>query len=267
MTQPIKLKKQPNGVAIITFNRPESYNALDVAAMEQFAEVIARVKDDATVRALILTGAGDKAFCSGGDLNDLGGRHTAEDGRYFITVMGNALLTLEQLPIPVIAAINGYALGGGSEIALACDMRIADRHVKMGMVQIKMALTPGWGAGQRLMRVVGYAKAIELLLKGEVLRADDLLALNLVNQITDTGNALQATLQFADNIAQQSPDVVHGIKQLLQAGINQHYEQALQTEREIFPPLWAAQAHLDAVDKFLQRQAHKRQQKQETNNK
>jgi enoyl-CoA hydratase len=157
----------------------------------------------------------------------------------------------------VIAAINGYALGGGSEIALACDMRIADDAVKMGMVQINMGLTPGWGAGQRLLRTVGYAKAMEVLLKGDVLYADELLALGLVNQVVVTGQALEVALKFAHAIATKPPDVVRGIKALLQAGLTQPYEQTLQTERDIFPPLWVADAHLEAIADFFKRQQAK----------
>jgi enoyl-CoA hydratase len=171
--------------------------------------------------------------------------------------MGDALLAMERLPVPVIAAINGYALGGGSEIALACDMRIVDEQVKMGMVQIKMAVTPGWGAGQRLLRAVGYGRAMAILLKGAVLQARDLQALGLVNDVVQAGQALDAALEFAAHIAAQPPEVVQGIKALLQAGLNQPYTQALQSERDIFPPLWAAEAHMQAVETFFKYQQAK----------
>lgn len=257
MSETIQITKQHDSIVIITFNRPHALNALNIEAMHAFQSTVTQVADDESVRVVIITGAGDRAFCSGGDLIELSERETEADARDFITTMGDALLTLERLPVPTIAAINGYALGGGSEIALACDMRIADDKVKMGLVQIKMGLTPGWGAGQRLLRLVGYPKTIEMLLSGEVLRADDLRKLGLVNQIVASGEALTSALEFAATIVSQSPEVVRGIKSLLQAGLHQPYDEALQTARDIFPSLWAADAHLDAVKNFLERQASK----------
>lgn len=257
MIETIKLQQNDNGVATLTFNRPEALNALNYEAMTAFAQIIDSLSQDEALRVLILTGAGNLAFCSGGDLVELSQHPSADDARAFITLMGDALRQMEQLPIPVIAAINGYALGGGSEIALACDLRIVDEKTKMGMVQIKMGLTPGWGAGQRLLRIVGYSRAMALLLSGEVLRPPELDKLGLVQQIVPAGTALEAAQALAEDMAQQPPDVVRGIKALLQAGRTLPYDQALQTERDIFPPLWAADAHLDAVAAFLQRQAAK----------
>jgi enoyl-CoA hydratase len=123
----------------------------------------------------------------------------------------------------------------------------------MGFVQISLALTPGWGAGQRLLRLVGYAKALDILLRGQSMSAEMLLELGLVSQVVDAGQALPAALDFARQIAAQPPEVVRAIKALLQAGLTQPYEAALQAERELFPALWVAQPHLDAVQRFLDR--------------
>jgi len=253
MTEKLQFTRQTNGVTIITFNRPQVLNALNLDMMRAFSDYVDALKHDSQLRALILTGAGGAAFCSGGDLVELSQHPTEADARYFITLMGDALLQMERLPVPVIAAINGYALGGGSEIALACDLRIIDAGAKMGFVQINMALIPGWGAGQRLLRVVGYAKAIELLLTGHVLYADDLLALGVANQAVAKGRALQTALDLANQIAAHPPQVVQGVKTLLQAGLSTSYIEALQIERDIFPPLWAAESHLQAVERFLRR--------------
>jgi enoyl-CoA hydratase/carnithine racemase len=255
MTKPVLLDIQPDNTAILTFNRPEARNALNLAAMRQFADAVDTLVRHPTLRAVILTGADETAFCSGGDLVELSRYPTETDALDFITVMGDALLKLERLPVPVIAAINGYALGGGSEIALACDLRIVDASVRLGFVQINLALTPGWGAGQRLLRLVGYARAMEILLEGRPMTAEDLLAKGLVNRVVETGQALPAALDFARQIAVLPPDVVRSVKALLQAGLTQPYDQALQTERTIFPPLWAAEAHLKAVEAFLNRKS------------
>lgn len=255
MTQPtILLNHYDDGIVVLTFNRPQSLNALDVATMRQFAFVINDLQYDDNLRVLILTGAGDRAFCSGADINDLADKNSEADAREFITIMGDALLQMERLPVPVIGAINGYALGGGSEIALACDIRIVDEKARLGLVQMRMAVTPGWGAGQRLLRLVGYQRAMQMLLRAHVMHAQEIKDLGLAMNIVEQGHALDTALVLARYIAQSPPDVVRGIKELLQSGLNQPYETALAIEREIFPPLWASVAHQEAVAAFLERQ-------------
>jgi enoyl-CoA hydratase len=255
MTDFLLVDRAASGIATLTFNRPDALNALNLATMTAFLSAVESLRADSELRVVILTGAGDKAFCSGGDLRELSQYPDEESARGFITTMGDALLTLERLPVPVIAAINGYALGGGSEIALACDLRIVDDNVRFGLVQVKNALTPGWGAGQRLLRVVGYARAMQILLRGNAMSAGEILALGLANQVTPAGRALEAAQTLAQEICALPPDVVRGIKALLQAGIQQPYDVALNTERSIFPPLWAAEPHLQAVERFLNRKA------------
>ncbi|MDX1995403.1 MAG: enoyl-CoA hydratase/isomerase family protein [bacterium] len=254
MTQTLLFEQHSNGVAVITFNRPDALNALNLATMQQFAETVTHLNQATeSLRAVILTGAGTQAFCSGGDLVELSRYPSQDDARAFITLMGNALLMLERLPVPVIGAINGYALGGGSEIALACDLRIADESVRLGFVQIKNAVIPGWGGGQRLLRLVGYSRALELLVTARPLSAAEAHTLGLVNRVVGTGAALEHAVEMAEKIAAQPPDVVRAIKALLQAGLTQPYEDALRLERDLFPPLWAAEAHLQAVENFLNR--------------
>ena len=247
-------ERDENQIEVMTFNRPHALNALDIPTMQAFADAIDDLTDDTDLRVLILTGAGEQAFSSGGDLNDLADKSSEEDARHFITIMGDALLKMERLPIPVIAAINGYALGGGSEIALACDMRIVDEKARLGMVQMRMGVTPGWGAGQRLMRLVGYPQAMQMLLRSHVMHAPEIKDLGLTMNIVSAGTALNHALGFARHIAKSPPETVRGIKQLLQAGLNYNYDEALAIERDIFPPLWAGEAHKDAVEKFLVRQ-------------
>ena len=255
------IEKRDDGIAVLTFNRPEIMNAIDLATMRYFAEVVESLHADPDLRVLILTGQGQRAFCSGGDLVELSQYPNEDDARNFITVMGDALRRMEQLPVPVIGAINGYALGGGSEIAVACDMRFADDKVRMGFVQIRLALTPGWGAGQRLLRLVGYSRAMDVLLHGHVMHAPEVNTLGLA-KIVDTGTALDHALNFAVHIAERPPDVVRGVKALLRAGLEHPYDEALAIERAIFPPLWAADPHIAAVDAFMEKQAKQQKQKE-----
>lgn len=253
MSDKILYQKQAEfPIGIITFNRPERLNALDIEAMTAFAHQIATLADE-PLAALIITGAGDKAFCSGGDLADLAAHRAAEDAEAMITLMGDALIALENLPYPVIAAINGYALGGGSEISLACDLRVLDASARLGFVQAKRGLTPGWGAGQRLLRLAGYSCAFDLLLNATILGAENALALGLANRLAPIGEALLVALEVAKQIAALDPAVIRSLKTLLRAGLTQSYEQALQTERALFPALWTGATHQRSLDEFLNR--------------
>jgi enoyl-CoA hydratase len=261
MSEGVLFEVTPEHIAVVTFNRPQSRNALDLTAMRRFLSIVDELAsrcdpetaDGGSVRAVILTGAGRDAFCSGGDLLDLRGRPTEDDAREFTGIMSDALARLEQLPVPVIAAVNGYALGGGSEIASACDLRIVDEAAQMGFIHIRMALIPGWGAGQRLLRMAGYSRALAILLEGRPMGADELLSYGLAHQIAPRGQAFDAALTFAQKIAQHPPATVSAMKRMLWAGLTQTYENALSTEHELFPPLWAAEPHNRAVEAFLNR--------------
>ncbi|NUQ05838.1 MAG: enoyl-CoA hydratase/isomerase family protein, partial [Anaerolineae bacterium] len=192
----IDLPEHP-GVALLTFSRPASHNALSGDDMTAFAVAVDRLAAKPDLRAVVVTGAGDKAFCSGADIAEMVQLTSEAEARAMISLMGDALLKLEQLPVPVIAAINGHALGGGAEIALACDLRVVDRSARIGFVQIRRGLIPGWGGGQRLLRHVGYARALEILLRGRVMGAEDLLALSLATEIAPHGEALASALRLA----------------------------------------------------------------------
>ena len=146
--------------------------------------------------------------------------------------MSEALARLERLPVPVIAAVNGYALGGGSEIASACDLRIVDEAAQMGFIHIRMALIPGWGAGQRLLRMVGYSRALAILLEGRPMGADELLSYGLAHQVAARGQAFDTALAFAQKIIPHPPATVSAIKRMLWAGLTQSYENALAVEHE-----------------------------------
>lgn len=239
------------GITVLTFNRPQAHNALDIATMRAFAEQIEQFAADPALRVLIVTGAGESAFCSGADLVDMSTRPTAADALAMITLMGDALLRMERLPVPVIAAINGYALGGGGEIALACDLRVVDEHARLGFVQIKRGVVPGWGGGQRLLRLVGYARALEWLLRGHQLKAYELHSEGMVNRVMPAGKALVGALELAAEIAAQDADAARAVKALLQAGLNQPYDAALMTERSFFPPLWEGETQARTLNAFL----------------
>ncbi|MFN8527722.1 MAG: enoyl-CoA hydratase/isomerase family protein [Anaerolineae bacterium] len=254
MSEKMLLTFRDPGIAVLTFNRPDARNALDLDAMRQFARTVDQLHSEPNLRVVIVTGAGETAFCAGADLVEMSARPSAEDGAAMISLMGDALLHLEQIPVPVIAAINGYALGGGGEVALACDLRVVDETARLGFVQAKRGVIPGWGGGQRLLRQVGYARAMELLLSARTLTPVDLEALGLLARpIAPAGKALDAALSFASEIAALDPMVVRATKHLLQTGLTQPYADALTVERSLFPPLWAGDARQQATRAFLER--------------
>jgi enoyl-CoA hydratase len=165
-------------------NRPQVKNALDLPAMDALRDVVSKVAADKEVRAVIFTGAGEEAFCSGGDLKQLQELRTFQDGEAMSLKMQHALHALENLDVPVIAHINGYAMGGGLDLVLACDMRIAHPHAIFGHRGAALGLITGWGGTQRLPRVVGRAKALEMFIAAEKLTAAKALEAGLINEIS-----------------------------------------------------------------------------------
>ena len=261
-TDRVRCHLDSEGIATITFHRPEVMNALDLDDMAIFATLVEKLHersqtDADDLRVVLITGSGREAFCAGGDLLSLADKRSAADGALLSNRMGDALRALEDLPVPIIAAINGYALGGGSEIALACDIRVASEDAKLGLVHLRLGLTPGWGAGQRLLRTVGYGRALDMLLAARAYSGTELRELGLVQHVAPPGEALPAARDIATRIAANDCDAVRAIKALLRDGLRMPYDEALAAERERFPALWEAKAHWAAVDHFLTRKQRK----------
>lgn len=253
MTNSLLVDNRTDHITILTLNRPAQRNALDLATMHALAHAVTTLENDPLIRAVIITGAGSESFCSGLDLYEFSIRTSADEARSMLSLMSDTLMRLENLPVPVIAAINGYALGGGSELAVACDLRIADEQTRLGFVHAKNALTTGWGASQRLLRIVGYARAMDILLTSRVLRAPELLAIGLANRVVEAGSSLEHAIHYAQYISQNSLAVVKGMKALLQTSLNEPFETVQNLERELFPPLWEAPEHVRSVEAYLRR--------------
>ena len=243
------------GVGLLRVSRPQVLNALSWEAMAAFGDAVEAARQ-ADLRALIVTGGG-RAFIAGGDLKQLSAYPTEEDGRHMSRLMTRALQALEALPFPTIAAVNGPARGGGSEVALACDLRILATNADLGFVQMAWYVTPGWGMGQRLLRLVGYSRALEWLLTGKVLSAAEAEAHGLANRVVPEGEALSAALTLAEEIAALPPAVVRSVKEVLRAGLTLSPALAARVEHDLFPPLWAAPEHVEAVQRFASRRRGK----------
>lgn len=249
---PVTLREQNPGVWVLQMDRPEVRNALNRESITAFGKLVERAREMRELRVLVVTGAGS-TFIAGGDLKELANYPTFADGARLSGEMTRTLALLEALSCPTIAAINGPARGGGAEIALACDMRIMAQDADLGFVQIQLGLTPGWGGGQRLLRLVGYSRALEWLTMGRILDAEHALMYGLANVIAPQGAALESALEFAGQIAEQPPKAVRAVKRLLRAGLDLPAPAAQRQEQEEFPFLWEDQAHLSAVEEFLRR--------------
>jgi enoyl-CoA hydratase len=250
--------KAEQGIFTLTINRPEARNALDWEAQNLFLASLQQLRQDPRVRVLIITGSGEKAFCAGGDLVELAAYPAEADGARLAAVMSAALKLIEEAPFPSIAAINGHALGGGAELATACDLRIMSSEAQMGFVQLSLGLTPGWGAGQRLARLLGYSRALHLLLNAQVMPAEELLQLGLVNLIAPPHQVLATAGALAERIAGWDGAAVGAVKAILRASYTQPSVEAEAIEQAAFPPLWAAPAHLEAVARFLNKSKPKK---------
>jgi 3-hydroxypropionyl-coenzyme A dehydratase len=188
-----------NGIIIIKINRPEVLNAINVDVIAELSNTIDAIGLDDNIRAVIITGAGEKSFCAGADLNYVVNLSPIQAERYATTIH-NLLNKIESLPRPVIAAINGYALGGGCEIALACDIRIASSNAKIGQTEVKVGIPPGWGGTQRMLRLLRVSKAKELIYTGRMIGPDEALQIGLVNKVVNIETASKPGTESQDSI-------------------------------------------------------------------
>jgi len=248
----VNIQITDEGIGVLQVNRPEIYNALNMDAMYDFRNLILDASKNQKISMLIITGV-DRAFIAGGDLKDLHTRTSLADAEEITQVMTEALEYLEALPFLTIAAINGPARGGGAEISLACDLRFMDIDADMGFVHINLGLTPGWGAGQRLLRLVGYSRAMELLITGRIVNTSEALQLGLINQVTQPGQVLNTALDFSREVLLKSHPALLAVKRILRAGCILPPATASSFEKAEFPPLWVSQEHTLAVNKFLNR--------------
>jgi enoyl-CoA hydratase len=253
MTGPILTEIDASGMATVTVNRPLVRNALNWEAMTVLHDTENSLQESSDLRAVIITGAGGRAFISGGDLRDLQNSMTEEAGLKQHDLMAGTLDRLAALPVPVIAAIEGAARGGGCEIALACDLRVAGEEATIGFAQIDMGVSPGWGGAARLFAAVGYARALDLLLTGRVLTAEEASAIGLVDRIAPNGQALVYARRLVEIIADKAPLAVRGINEVLHGYRSMPADAALARERAIFAQLWATEDHAEATSSFLEK--------------
>ena len=242
-----------SGIATITINRPDKRNALNSAVRRELIEAFDALEPKDDVRVVVLTGAGDRAFVAGADIGEFAERtpieqRAAMEGRRVFEVVA-------AFPKPVIAAINGFALGGGCELALACDLRVAARSARLGQPEVNLAILPGGGGTQRLPRLVGHGTAMRLILTGELIGAEEAHRIGLVDEVVDDGALAERVRELAGAMARHSPVALKLIKQAVRAAAEMPLAAGLALERELFITAFSSEDRVEGVRAFLEKRS------------
>lgn len=238
-------------VAIITINRPEKRNALNIQTREEGARALEELGADENIRVVVFTGAGDKAFIAGADIAEFKGR-TAITQRE--VMLGRSLFTaIDNFPKPVIAMVNGYCLGGGCELALSCDLRIASDKASFGQPEINLGIIPGGGGTQRLTRLVGEGKAMELILTGDIIDAQHAYNLGLVNMVVPAADLEGKTMELANRIAEKSPVALRMAKEAVKLASRSNLDEGLRREVDLFALCFSSEDKDEGVTAFLEK--------------
>jgi enoyl-CoA hydratase/carnithine racemase len=246
------LYEKRDGIGFVTFNRPKVLNALNRKTMEELSDILIAAREDDEVRVLILTGAGEKSFVAGADIAELAvqtpvsGKETAAFGQ-------GVLHLLETIGKPSIAAINGFALGGGCEVALACSMRLASRTARLGQPEVKLGIMPGYGGSQRLTRLCGKGTAYELCLTGEMISAEEALRIGLVNHVYDPAELLPAAEALAKKIVANAPLAVKFTMEAIDRGTEMPLAEGQYLETTLFGVLAATEDMREGTRAFLEK--------------
>jgi enoyl-CoA hydratase len=245
------LYETDGGVGIITFNRPEVRNALNWDTWLEFEDALKHLHGDPAVRVAILTGAGDQAFIAGADLNMLKDR-TPQMAIDASKKANEILVFMESMDEPVIAAINGYALGGGCEIALACDIRIASERAEMGQTEVRVGIMPGYGGNVRLMRLVGAGRAKEMIYTGKIIKAEEAERIGLVNRVVPHEKLMEEAGKIAGQIA-RGPAAIHIAKMSMFQAAQHSYSESLQKDSELYGDVYKTKDFKEGVTAFLEK--------------
>jgi enoyl-CoA hydratase len=243
-----------DGIFIITIDRPKVLNALNAQTVAEIGEAFAAAREDPSVRCVILTGAGEKAFVAGADINELAqmtpitGKAVAEKGQ-------RVFRAIEKFPKPVIAAINGFALGGGCELALACHIRIASEKAQMGLPEVTLGIIPGYGGTQRMARLLGKGKALELILTGDRIGATEAERIGLVNKVVPAEELMGAAEEMARTIAKRGPLAVSAAIEAVMSGSEMPFEEGQFLEATLFGLLASTEDMREGMSAFLEKRA------------
>lgn len=241
-----------DGIGIVTLNRPKALNALNAALMTELDTLAGAIAKDASVKAVIITGAGDKAFVAGADITEMQPMSAVEGrnwGKFGQAVMDK----IENLPQPVIAAVNGFALGGGCELAMACDIRIVSEKAKFGQPEVTLGIPPGFGGTQRLARLVGKGRAKELLFTGDMIDAQEAYRIGLANKVVPAEELLDAAKALAQKIVSRGPLAVQVCKAAVNEGLDTDLQTGVAYEAEVFGLCFATADQKEGMAAFVEK--------------
>ncbi len=252
MAEPTLLVQNEDGVCTLTLNRPRAMNSLSMELLGELHRALDEIQYDPAVRCVIVTGAGDRAFCAGADLKERAGMDDNQVRRCVGLIRG-VMDKVENLPVPTIAAVNGAALGGGTELALACDLRVVADNAKMGLTETSLAIIPGAGGTQRLPRIVGKAKAKELIFLARRVPADECLAIGLANRVVPLGDLLGEAHGLADQIAQNGPVALKAAKRAIDRGMEMDLASALVFESTCYEMTIPTEDRVEGLTAFREK--------------
>jgi enoyl-CoA hydratase len=248
----LQLERESDGIAVVMVNRPDKLNALNAATVRQLDEVLREVRADDAVRAVILTGSGDKAFVAGADIGELA-KMGPIDGVQVSRAGQDTFRLLERMPKPVIAAVNGFALGGGLELALACHVRLASSRAKFGLPEVRLGIIPGYGGTVRLPRLVGRGRALELILTGEMIDAAEALRIGLINRVEEPEALLDAARGMARRMIANGPIAIALALEAVDRGMSTTIDDAQVLESRLFGLLASTEDMREGMEAFLQK--------------
>ena len=241
-----------DGIATVTVNRPKALNALNAATLKDLLGLFTAIRDDAAVKVVILTGAGEKAFVAGADIAEMQSID-ALTGRQFSLLGHQVMATIEELPQPVIAAVNGFALGGGCELTLCCDIRLASENARFGQPEVNLGVIPGFGGTQRLPRLVGKGLACELLLTGDMIDAAEAYRIGLANKVYPAVELLPAARKMAAKIASKGQIAIGFAKSALVDGVETDLTRGCAREADLFGFCFATADQKEGMQAFLEK--------------
>ena len=246
------LSNESNHIITISINRPKALNALNTETLLELDKILDEVKNREDIYALIITGEGEKAFVAGADIVEMKDMDL-NAARKFSNLGNSVFRKLENLEIPTIAAVNGFALGGGMELALSTDIRIARENAKFSQPEVTLGITPGFGGTQRLGRLVGSSKALELILSSKMIGAKEALEIGLVNMVFPEDNYMEEVMKFVASITKNAPIAVRKSKVAIKRGLEMDIDTAISYEAEMFSTCFVTEDQKDAMNAFVEK--------------